>query len=54
MFMSQLIGDITTQSGDPLSIIFGPNVVNLGLRGKDRDLKRRIKLFKSWGMGYIK
>lgn len=43
------MGDINLQRGDPFYFIFGPRFLDLGLRKKDRDLNRRIKLYKSWG-----
>ena len=48
-FFSDIMGDINLQRGDPLYFAFGKRFLDLGIRKKDRDLNRRIKMYKSWG-----
>lgn len=50
LFMNQLIADVTQQGFDPISFLLGMKFLNLGLRAKDRDINRRLKVFKDWGL----
>ncbi len=53
LFRNQLIADVTQNSMQLLPIIFGAKFINAGLRARDRDCNRRIKLFKNWGRSFI-
>ncbi len=52
--MHKLVNDSMEQSFDPLSLFLGPKFMDLGLRQKDKDLNRRIKLFHEVGASLIK
>ena len=52
-FVQKLIGDLTLQNVDPAYIILGLNFVKLGLRKKDKDINRRLKLYKAWGNDFV-
>jgi hypothetical protein len=43
--MNQLIADVTKNSLSILPMILGSKFVSAGIRKKDRDANRRIKLF---------
>ena len=49
IFVQNLMGDISSETTDLPYIIFGVKFFNLGIRKKDRDINRRLKLYKSWG-----
>ena len=48
-FFSDIMGDINLQRGDLLYAVLGPKLLDSGIRQKDRDLNRRLKLYRSWG-----
>jgi hypothetical protein len=54
MFMNQLIADVTVNSFELLPMLLGVKFVSAGIRKKDRDMNRRIALFKEWGLKFIK
>jgi len=54
LFVNKLIADVVQQAFDPIPFIFGFGFLNLGLRSKDRDINRRIRLFREWGLSFIK
>ena len=43
------MGDLNLQRGDFLYNILGPKLLDSGIRQKDRDLNRRLALYKGWG-----
>lgn len=43
------MGDINLQRGDFFCTVFGAKFLDLGLREKDRDLKRRLEQYNKWG-----
>ena len=43
------MGDINLLRGDFFCTVFGAKFLDLGVREKDRDLNRRLKLYKEWG-----
>ena len=51
--MKQMAADLGLQRIDPLFFLFGTTYLNLGIKKKDRDLNRRIALFKSWGKAIV-
>lgn len=54
MFVNQLITDVTKNAFELLPMLFGVKFVSLGLRAKDRDVNRRIIIFREWGVKFIK
>lgn len=54
LYMNQLIADVTLSAFELLPMILGVRFVSLGIRAKDRDINRRIKLFRTWGLQFIK
>jgi hypothetical protein len=54
MFVNQLITDVTKNAFELLPMVFGVKFVSLGLRAKDRDVNRRIIIFREWGVKFIK
>lgn len=45
-FVNKLIIDLTQQGFEKRIMIFGPKIAKLGLTKKDRDLNRRVKIFR--------
>lgn len=54
MFINKLISDVVLQGFEFLPMLLGVRFVEAGIRAKDRDVNRRIALFKNWGLKYIK
>ena len=52
-FIKELIGDLAIQMFSPLTFLLGHRLIDLGLRKKDREIKRKAKIFKSWGKGMV-
>ena len=48
-FIKELIGHMAIQLFGPLGVLGGYQLVELGLRQKDREVNRRIALYKKWG-----
>ena len=48
-FVKEMIGDLAVQSFDPLTILFRIRLIDWGFRAKDRELNRKIRIFKEWG-----
>ena len=48
-FVNSLMSDATRQGSKPHALMFGVKALNIGLTAKDRDINRRIHLFKQWG-----
>ena len=48
------MGDLNLTRGDFWYGIFGVKFLNLGIRKKDRDLNRKLKLYKVWGYELIR
>jgi hypothetical protein len=51
--MKDLTEDIIVQGYDKLAYMFGVEFLNFGIRAKDRDINRRLKLYREWGMKYV-
>ena len=47
------MNDLTKQGEDPFYFFFGAKFFDLGVRSKDRDVNRRIKIFKSWASAIV-
>jgi hypothetical protein len=45
-FLGQLVGDVNIQGFELPAILFGQKFLELGLRKNDRDISRRVKLFR--------
>lgn len=43
------MGDLLSQTYSLPYALFGIKFLNLGLRQKDRDVNRRLKIYKNWG-----
>lgn len=54
VFINKLIADLVQAGFELVPSILGVKFLNMGIRAKDRDVNRRIVLFKSWGLKYIK
>ena len=52
-FVQKLMGDLALQNADPVYIILGLKFIKLGLREKDKDINRRLKLYKAWGNDFV-
>lgn len=48
------MSDATRQGSKPHALLFGVQALNLGLTAKDRDINRRIRIFRQWGQEFIK
>lgn len=48
-----MVADLGLQRVDPLFALFGVKYLELGIKKKDKDLNRRIALFKSWGKAIV-
>ena len=53
IFMNELMGDLGKQAFMTTTFIFGARHLNWGLTAFDRDVNRRLALFKKWGLTYI-
>jgi hypothetical protein len=53
IFMNELMGDLGKQAFMKTTFIFGARHLNWGLTAFDRDVNRRLALFKKWGLAYI-
>ena len=53
IFLSKLMGDMAQQVADIKYTFFGVKYLELGLKQKDREVNRRLKLFKSWGSKFL-
>lgn len=51
--MNQLTADVAKQTFRPSTFILGAGHLNWGLTAFDRDVNRRLALFKRWGLKYI-
>ena len=51
--MIDLINDVNIQAKNPLSIIFGPKYLNIGVTKTDRYINERIALLDGWGQSYV-
>ena len=49
VFLRQLANDVNVQNFDLLCMIFGTKFLELGLRQKDRDISRRLRVYEEWG-----
>jgi len=45
-FVIELIGDLTKQGMEVRVLVFGNKITRLGLSKKDRDINRRVALFR--------
>ena len=48
-FVKEMIGDLAVQIFDPLTILFRIRLIDWGIRAKDREVNRKIRIFKEWG-----
>ena len=48
-----MIGDLTVQTFDPLNLLLRGRLLNWGIRKKDREVNRQIKVYKEWGRAII-
>jgi hypothetical protein len=53
-FVSELVADGQRQSQSPLVMLLGPKFTDLGIRELDRDLNRRLKLFRAFAYDLVK
>lgn len=53
IFINDLIGDISKQAMMITTFVFGPRHLGWGLTPFDREVNRRLKLYKKWGLAYI-
>lgn len=53
-FVSNLVADGANASFDITTLLFGKEFASLGLRAKDRDINRRLKIFKEFAMVLVK
>jgi cytochrome P450 len=52
-FITQLMFDVNEQGFEPVALALGPKFLELGLRAKDRDITRRVKLFRDYALKTI-
>jgi hypothetical protein len=52
-FVSDIVADGTRQSVELVTILFGQGFTSLGLRARDRDINRRLKLFREFGVTMV-
>jgi hypothetical protein len=45
--------DVNEQGFEPVALALGPKFLELGLRAKDRDITRRVKLFRDYALKTI-
>lgn len=51
--MSELLSNFTKQLIRPSTLLFGPKHLDWGLTAVDRDVNKRVALFKKWGVDYV-
>ena len=49
VFINKLSSDVFSLVGDAVYLLFGVRFIKAGLREKDKDILRRIKIIRSWG-----
>ena len=47
------MGDLSLQNADPLYMLLGLKFVKLGLRKKDKDINRRLMMYRAWGNDFV-
>ena len=47
-FINDLNEEIITQTFDPMTIIFGPRFLESGIRKKDREISKKIKIMRKF------
>ena len=45
-FMNELVIESISQGTDPLGLLLGEKFLNLGIRQKDRETNRKIKIYR--------
>lgn len=45
-FLNKLMGDVNAQGFELPAILFGKKFLEMGIRAKDRDVSRRVRLFR--------
>jgi cytochrome P450 len=53
LFITKLMFDVNEQGFEPVALALGPKFLELGLRVKDRDINRRVKLFRDYALKTI-
>jgi cytochrome P450 len=53
LFITKLMFDVNEQGFEPVALALGPKFLKLGLRVKDRDINRRVKLFRDYALKTI-
>ena len=53
-FVNQLSNDLYTQSFVPINLILGPKFLELGITESQRELKKRVSIYKGWGHEFIR
>jgi cytochrome P450 len=53
LFITKLMFDVNEQGFEPVALALGPKFLELGLRAKDRDINRRVKLFRDYALKTI-
>lgn len=53
-FLNTLMGDVNAQGFELPAILFGKRFLELGIRAKDRDVSRRVKIFREFAFELIR
>ena len=48
-FAKEIIGDLAFQIYDSLILFLGIRLVDLLIRARDREVNRKIRIYKEWG-----
>ena len=52
-FINELMVDIMKQTFTPSTFLFGAKKLDWGLTAFDRNVNRKLRLFKKWGKAYV-
>lgn len=52
-YFNDLVSDGYNQSQNILSLLLGPKFMDMGIRKSDRDINRRMKLFRAFAVDLV-
>ena len=52
--MHEMLVDTISQGTDPLGLLLGEKFLNLGIRQKDKETNRKIKVYREVGKEFVK
>lgn len=53
-FLKKLVSDLSQQSFYPINFLLGTKFLSLGLTQEQRDIEKRIQIYRKWGIEFIR